>query len=428
MVLLGSFSPQIFGVGYESIELALFGKIAIGLVSALIFVKILATSLTLGSGGSGGVFAPSLFIGAMLGEAYGKLTQFLIPNIALPAGACALVGMGAVFAGAAQAPISAIIIIFEMSGNYKIILPLMITCIISTVVVRQFSKESIYTLKLRRRGIDIQKFKELDLIEMIKVSEAMVKSVITVDKTITVREADLMIKSTHPYRVFPVIDPKGKLVGMITRKDISKALDSGKAETIVKEIMTKDIIVCYPDENLKTALQKLGERDIGRIPVVKEGSHSHLIGLITREGIIDAYNQAVQKKEAKPTIKVQKVLQDKNVGRFYFSSFSSFFSLSFGFITASTLYSLTTSLMKSLESSTPIYHPFVHLLFHRIFILNHLLHEFPVFSPSLSFTSGQVFVYQMLICNRVLLSIGIYIITAPSVVLRIFYNLSPYRI
>lgn len=132
---MDSFSPQIFGVGYESIELALFGKIAIGLVSALIFVKILATSLTLGSGGSGGVFAPSLFIGAMLGEAYGKLTQFLIPNIGIPAGASALVGMGAVFAGAAQAPISAIIIIFEMSGNYKIILPLMITCIISTVVV-----------------------------------------------------------------------------------------------------------------------------------------------------------------------------------------------------------------------------------------------------------------------------------------------------
>lgn len=133
--------------------------------------------------------------------------------------------------------------------------------------------------------------------EMIKVSEAMVKSVITVDETITVREADLMIKSTHPYRVFPVIDPKGKLVGMITRKDISKALDSGKAETIVKEIMTKDIIVCYPDENLKTALQKLGERDIGRIPVVEESSHSHLIGLITRENIITAYNEAVKQRK-----------------------------------------------------------------------------------------------------------------------------------
>jgi CIC family chloride channel protein len=126
---IGLFFPQIFGVGYESIELALYGKIAIVLVSLLVLVKILATSVTLGSGGSGGVFAPSLFIGAMLGESYGKLTQLIVPSIAIPSGACALVGMGAVFAGASHAPISAILIMFEMTGNYMIILPLMITCI-----------------------------------------------------------------------------------------------------------------------------------------------------------------------------------------------------------------------------------------------------------------------------------------------------------
>lgn len=294
---IGLFFPQIFGVGYESIELALYGKIAIGLVSILVLVKILATSVTLGSGGSGGVFAPSLFIGAMLGESYGKLTQLLLPSIAIPSGACALVGMGAVFAGASHAPISAILIMFEMTGNYMIILPLMITCIISTVVVRRFTKESIYTLKLRRRGIDIQKLRHLDLMEMITVSETMVKNVITIDETITVKNADMMIKSTHLHRVFPVIDLKGNLVGMVTRKDISEALNSEKAETLVKEIMTRDIIVCYPDENLRTALQKLGGKDIGRIPVVERGNPSHIIGLITREGIIAAYNEAFKKRK-----------------------------------------------------------------------------------------------------------------------------------
>jgi CIC family chloride channel protein len=295
--LIGFFFPQIFGVGYETIELALFGKIAMGLVSALIFVKILATSLTLGSGGSGGVFAPSLFIGAMLGEAYGKLTYFLVPYIAIPAGACALVGMGAVFAGAAQAPISAIIIIFEMSGNYKIILPLMITCIISTAVVRRFSRDSIYTLKLRRRGIDILSIKDLDLMETIRVSEAMVKDVMTIDENTSVSNEDLMV-----HRGFPVLDSKGELVGMVTRPDINKALAKGETETLIKVIMTKDIIRCYPDENLKEALEKLAERDIGRIPVVERGNHNHLIGLITRENIIAAYNQALKKnKEAHRT-------------------------------------------------------------------------------------------------------------------------------
>ena len=153
--LIGLYFPQIFGVGYESIELTLHGQLATQIVIVLVLFKIVATSITLGSGGSGGIFAPSLFIGSMLGEAYGKLTHILVPNVAIPSGAVALVGMGAVFAGAAHAPISAILILFEMTGDYEIILPLMITCIISTVAVRRFTKESIYTLKLKRRGIDI---------------------------------------------------------------------------------------------------------------------------------------------------------------------------------------------------------------------------------------------------------------------------------
>ena len=198
--------------------------------------------MTLGSGGSGGVFAPALFIGAMLGEAFGKLTQLLVPSIAIPPGACALVGMAAVFAGAAHAPISAIFILFEMTGDYKIILPLMIACIISTMVVSRSTKESIYTLKLKRRGIDIEKFSGVDLMEMITVSDAKIKSVIALDdETATASDVYKMIKSTH-HRGFPMIDIEGNLVGIVTRKDIIKAFANGKAEIPVKEIMTKDSI------------------------------------------------------------------------------------------------------------------------------------------------------------------------------------------
>jgi chloride channel protein, CIC family len=294
--LMGLYFPQIFGVGYESIELALYGNITAKIVILLVFAKILATSVTLGSGGSGGVFAPSLFIGAMLGEAFGKFTQFLVPSIGIPPGACALVGMGAVFAGAGHAPVSAIPIIYEMTGDYKIILPLMITCIISVAVVREFTKDSIYTLKLKRRGINYQNIRGMDLMERIKVSEAMFKKLITIDETTPVRDAEMMIKSTH-HIGFPVIDFNGDLVGIVTHQDIDRALVNGIAEVPVKEIMIKDTIVCYPDESLRTALEKIGERDIGRIPVVERDNPRHLIGLITRRSILVVYDQALKKQK-----------------------------------------------------------------------------------------------------------------------------------
>jgi CIC family chloride channel protein len=296
--LIGLFFPQIFGVGYETIELALYGKIGLVLVSALVLIKILATSVTLGSGGSGGVFAPALFIGAMLGESYGKITQLIVPSIAIPSGAGALVGMGAVFAGASHAPISAILILFEMTGNYLIILPLMITCITSTVVVRRFSKESIYTLKLTRRGIDLEKLRSADFMGSITVSDVMVKDVITFKETIAVKDAETNIRSYAEYRHrgFPVLSKEGNLVGMVTRKDIGEALIGGKQYMPIQDIMTTDIATCYPDDTLKTALEKLGEKDVGRIPVIERENQRHLIGLITRENIIAAYNKAVKKE------------------------------------------------------------------------------------------------------------------------------------
>ena len=293
--VIGLYFPQIFGVGYPTIEQTLNGHLGPMLILGLVGLKIMATSLTLGSGGSGGVFAPSLFIGAMLGSSFGSLIHFLFPLIPISTGAYALVGMAAVFAGAAQAPISAILILFEMTGDYKIILPLMIACVISTLVLKKISRDSIYTLKLRRRGIDILKLKEDDLMEKIKVSEAMFKKVITVTESTSVRNAGLMLKSTS-HRGFPVLDSNNRLKGMVTHEDINKALNSGKGDVAVAEIMTVNLIFCYPDETLKDALEKLGERNIGRLPVVEHEDPGHLVGLITRKNIIATYNQVLHKK------------------------------------------------------------------------------------------------------------------------------------
>jgi CIC family chloride channel protein len=147
--------PQMYGVGYPVLEAGVQGKYVVAVMLGLMVAKVLATSLSIAIGGSGGVFAPNLFVGGMLGAAFGVAAHDVMPGIAAPAGAFALVGMGAVFAGAARAPITAVLIMFELTGEYTIILPLMLAIVLATGVSRALSRDSIYTLKLRRRGIEI---------------------------------------------------------------------------------------------------------------------------------------------------------------------------------------------------------------------------------------------------------------------------------
>jgi CIC family chloride channel protein len=153
---LGVFFPQILGMGFDSIRAALHNQMLPGLLIALVALKIMATALSVGSGGSGGVFAPSLYVGAMLGGAFGSLVHALYPTATGASGAYALVGMGALFAGVTQAPVTAIVMLFELTRDYQIILPLMISCVISAIVAGCLSDETIYTTKLARRGIHLQ--------------------------------------------------------------------------------------------------------------------------------------------------------------------------------------------------------------------------------------------------------------------------------
>ncbi|GAW91814.1 chloride channel protein [Calderihabitans maritimus] len=289
--IIGLAFPQVFGPGYESIEAALTGRLSLLLLVLLVFIKLLAVTLTLGSGGSGGVFAPSLFMGAMLGGALGTIVHGLFPGFTAVSGAYALVGMGAVFAGAAQAPITSIIMIFEMTNDYRIILPLMIACVISYVIASQLHPESIYTLKLLRRGIKFRHGRARTVLETITVGEVMHREVETVPANITVSElADLMRKSRHTG--FPVLDGN-QLVGMVTVFDIRRAMDKGINDEPVSKIMSTNLIVTYPEENLGEALKKFAVRGVGRLPVVKQDDPEHLVGIITRSDIIRAYNKGL---------------------------------------------------------------------------------------------------------------------------------------
>jgi CIC family chloride channel protein len=289
--------PRVFGVGYDSITEALFGNLALRMTLGLLLFKILATIITLGSGGSGGIFAPSLFMGAMLGEAFGQACNLLFPAITAPPGAYALVGMSAFFSGAAHAPVTSILILFELTGNYQIILPLMLATVTSTLISRTISPESIYTLKLTRRGVHLQEGRDIDVMQTITVGEAMSTNYDVVPLELSLTDLAQEFERSH-HHGFPVIDQEGKLAGVVTIQDLDRFAESDTlAGKSVADIATCDtLVVAYTDEPMWSALRKLGVRDVGRLPVVAREDDRQIIGVVRRKDIIQAYNIAIAQR------------------------------------------------------------------------------------------------------------------------------------
>lgn len=302
--LIGLYSYDLLGVGYGnvfwvsqmSVDQALLGQIALSSLAILLVLKILATSLTLGSGGSGGIFAPSLFIGAMLGGALGTVAHMLFPDYIAPSGAYAMVGMAAVFTGATRAPFTAIIMLFEMTRNYTIILPLMIAVVISFVISRTLNRETIYTLKLVRRGVDLRQFNRASPLREITVEEAMTWDFPTVPPTMSVRDLVAKLRRTG-HHGFPVVNEKEELVGVVTIADVESAMTkSSPSDLTVKDIASKSVVVAYTDEYIHDVLVKLGTYDVGRIPVVDRRNPKRLLGVLRRHDVLTAYSKTVMRK------------------------------------------------------------------------------------------------------------------------------------
>ncbi|MFN2292446.1 MAG: chloride channel protein [Anaerolineae bacterium] len=285
-----------FGVGYEAMEWALLGQGTIVLLLGLVLLKIVATSLTIGSGGSGGVFAPSLFIGAMLGGAFGLVSHSLFPSVTAASGAYALVGMAAVFAAAARAPITSVLILFEMTDDYRIILPLMLATVISTILAEHLSRESIYTLKLLRRGIRLEQGRDIDVMQGVLVGEAMTAEVDTVSADVGLLELEQIFAESH-HHGFPVLDEQQELFGIVTLQDLARAAEQGPlAGRTVRDITTRSVLTVYPDEPMWVALKRLGTRDVGRLPVVERQNPRQLVGLIRRSDIVRAYRVGISRR------------------------------------------------------------------------------------------------------------------------------------
>lgn len=290
--------PYVFGVGYGAVNLALKNQLPVLLLFSLIFVKILATSITLGSGASGGIFAPSLFIGAMTGGFFGSYVHELFPLFTANSGAYALVGMGALVAGTTHAPITAILIIFELTGDYGIILPLMLSCILSTIITTSWKHGSIYTIKLLRRGIDIAEGWEQNILRTLCVREIMSDRVITIPESMQLVDIINTLKINN-ISYLHMVNGRDELTGVISFRDIRPLLqeDTLKHSVVARDIATKDVSTVRASDNVQLALEKMGLRGISQLPVVAEDNGIKVVGTVNKKDVLAVYERTTVRRE-----------------------------------------------------------------------------------------------------------------------------------
>ena len=312
--------PHVFGSGFSFLERVLQGNASFWLLALLILLKPLATSLTLGSGNSGGVFAPSLFTGAMLGGAFGNSAVAMFPKIAGAPGAYALVGMAALFAAAARAPLTSILIVFEMSNDYHLILPLMTASMVASSLAHLLHPESIYTIKLVKRGIQFDQGRDRDVMQGVRVEEVMNKRPVFVHANDSVVDLFATFQETHLLG-FPVMTDHKKLFGVVTLQDLERVLSG--YEGSLQDLMIRDVaspfpVTVFPDEPVWAAIQKMTPRDFARLPVVSRHDEKWLLGLISRSDILRAYEVGiVQKRHVLTTEPVKNEPTDPKQKRTY---------------------------------------------------------------------------------------------------------------
>jgi len=303
--------PEIMGVGYEAIELALREDLIWQTLILLAVIKIAAVSLTIGSGGSGGIFAPSLMIGAMIGGALGTIVHSLWPASTATSGAYALVGAGAVVAATTHAPLTAFMIIFELTNDYKIILPLMISCVIATMLASRLNPASIYTTKLLRRGLDLFKGRSLNVLRHLHVRDVMQEPGVVAAPGTRLVELVTLFMAKRGNSIF-IVDKDQMLQGIITFDDLRPYIsgDTFLDQLVIAfDIMHTDTFPTVgPDDSLDEVMRQLG-RYRYEVPVLENGK---IVGIIQSSDVIDRYNAEMYKREMASSMATS--LQD--VGRF----------------------------------------------------------------------------------------------------------------
>ncbi len=273
--------PQMYGVGYPVLGRAVDGGYAIAFLLVLLVGKVLACSLTIGIGGSGGVFAPSLFCGAMVGAAFGEVVQTVAPSAGGSVGAFALVGMGAVFAGAARAPITAVVMLFELTGEYTIILPLMLAIVLATGISHLVSRDTVYTRKLLRRDIDIDEPADARLARQ-PLGAIMGATPQPVGAGTPLREVAALFASSGAGSL-PVLDPEGRYLGVLSAHEIMDAVAAGE-DTDVGSLCAP-LESAHLSDPLSRAVRLL-DRGADAVPVVDD--QDTLVGWVGHRDVLAA--------------------------------------------------------------------------------------------------------------------------------------------
>ncbi|THB70758.1 MAG: chloride channel protein [Desulfovibrio sp.] len=292
-LMLGSiavFFPQIIDGGYDWIQMALEGKLLWRTMIVLVFMKIVATSCTISSGGSGGVFGPSVFIGAMLGGAFGFLGQELAPSWVQNPNAFVLVGMGGFFAGVAKVPVSSVIMACEMSASYTLLVPLMVVSSISYLLL---GRTSLYEKQLSNRlasPAHMNEFAQGVLVRM-NVKDAVKERHVSVLEE-GLPFGDLVkIVSNSPESYFPIVNRYGRLSGILTINDIREVMfeDTLSDLLVAKDVATTSVVKAYWDETLKDAMDKMGTIGVDELPVVMRNAPEELVAMISKQDIVNHY-------------------------------------------------------------------------------------------------------------------------------------------
>lgn len=286
--LMGWFVPQVLGVGYSYVGLALDGTMALKLMVLLVVLKLFAITTSYASGNAGGIFGPALFLGAMLGGAIGTVAHHWLPTYTAAPGAYALVGMGALFAGIVRAPMTSVLMIFEMTRDYTVIVPLMIANLASLFISTRFQKEPIYEALAQQDGIHLPSHKTREELERRTVHQVMRSAPEILPSQLSVQYASERMRSSE-FRSW-IVEDEGSVVGVLSRASLESALANGKAEENLMSLFdTLDFPHVHADHPLHLALERMSKFHVDILPVVNRADIHRLEGVVTLRDVLDSY-------------------------------------------------------------------------------------------------------------------------------------------
>jgi len=296
--LMGWFVPQTLGVGYKHVGEVLNGRFALRVMILLLVLKFIAVTVSYASGNAGGIFGPSLFMGAMLGGAVGRVAQHLLPGYIASPGAYALVGMGAAFAGVIRAPMTSVVMIFEITRDYAVIVPLMISNLLSFFISARFQEQPIYEVLAHQDGIHLPTAETRHQEGLRPVAQAMSDAKEVLDAEMTVQGAMEKVKRSE-FRAWPVRDERG-VIGVVSLQSLKQAMTEGPAHKRLKKFVdTSDFPHVHEDHSLHLTLERMGANQLDLLPVVSRVNVHQLEGVVTLEDVLALYG--VSGKESLPT-------------------------------------------------------------------------------------------------------------------------------